>query len=145
VRACRPRRPSLRQRTRLVGYGISLVLFILALRDLGAARTGAYFSVAPFFGAALALILLGEHAGPGFWLAAALMGVGVWLHVAERHEHEHVHEPLVHSHEHVHDEHHQHAHGPASDGREPHSHEHRHSALRHRHPHYPDLHHRHTH
>jgi drug/metabolite transporter (DMT)-like permease len=128
-----------------VGYGISLVLFILALRDLGTARTGAYFSVAPFFGAALALVFLGEQVGPGFWLAAALMGVGVWLHVSERHEHEHVHEPLLHSHEHVHDEHHQHAHGSASDGHEPHSHEHRHSAMRHRHPHYPDLHHRHGH
>jgi drug/metabolite transporter (DMT)-like permease len=129
----------------LVGYGISLVLFILALRDLGTARTGAYFSVAPFFGAALALLVLGEQVGPGFWLAAVLMGAGVWLHVSERHEHEHVHEPLVHAHEHVHDEHHRHAHGSAWDGHEPHSHEHRHSALRHRHPHYPDLHHRHGH
>jgi drug/metabolite transporter (DMT)-like permease len=129
----------------LFGYGISLVLFILALRDLGAARTGAYFSVAPFFGAALALAVLGESAGPAFWLAAALMGFGVWLHISERHVHEHVHEPLVHDHVHAHDEHHRHEHGPAWDGREPHSHEHRHSALRHRHPHYPDLHHRHTH
>ena len=129
----------------LVGYGVSLVLFILALRDLGAARTGAYFSVAPFFGAALALLLLGEQVGPGFWLAAGLMGIGVWLHVSERHEHEHAHEPLVHAHEHVHDEHHRHSHGAGWDGREPHSHEHRHFALRHRHPHYPDLHHRHTH
>jgi drug/metabolite transporter (DMT)-like permease len=129
----------------LFGYGISLALFILALRDLGAARTGAYFSVAPFFGAALAILLLGEQVGPAFWLAAALMALGVWLHVSERHEHEHAHEPLVHSHEHTHDAHHQHAHGPAWDGREPHSHEHRHFALRHRHPHYPDLHHRHGH
>jgi drug/metabolite transporter (DMT)-like permease len=127
----------------LLGYGVSLVLFILALRDLGAARTGAYFSVAPFFGAALAL-LLGEQAGPGFWPAAGLMALGVWLHVTERHVHEHVHEPLVHAHEHSHDLHHQHEHA-AWDGREPHSHEHRHSTLRHRHPHYPDLHHRHTH
>jgi len=129
----------------LVGYGVSLVLFILALRDLGTARTGAYFSVAPFFGAALALALLGERVGPAFWLAAGLMGLGVWLHVSERHEHEHVHEPLVHTHEHLHDEHHQHAHGPAGPGSEPHTHEHRHTALRHRHPHYPDLHHRHGH
>jgi drug/metabolite transporter (DMT)-like permease len=128
----------------LLGYGVSLVLFILALRDLGAARTGAYFSVAPFFGAALAL-LLGEQAAPGFWLAAALMALGVWLHVSERHEHEHAHEPMVHEHVHSHDEHHQHQHGAGWDGQEPHSHEHRHSALRHRHPHYPDLHHRHTH
>jgi drug/metabolite transporter (DMT)-like permease len=129
----------------LAGYGVSLVLFIVALRHLGTARTSAYFSVAPFFGAALALLLLGEPAGPAFWVAAALMAAGVWLHVSERHVHEHVHEPLLHEHEHVHDEHHRHRHDAAWDGREPHSHAHRHSALRHRHPHYPDLHHRHTH
>jgi drug/metabolite transporter (DMT)-like permease len=129
----------------LLGYGVSLVLYILALRDLGAARTGAYFSVAPFFGAALALALLGEQAGAAFWVAAALMGLGVWLHVSERHEHEHAHEPTVHAHAHLHDEHHRHQHEFAWDGSEPHNHEHRHSALRHRHPHYPDLHHRHTH
>ena len=128
----------------LFGYGVSLVLFIKALRDLGTARTGAYFSVAPFFGAALGLGLLGESSSPAFWGAAALMAVGVWLHVSERHEHEHVHEPLTHSHEHVHDEHHQHAHGDAYDGR-PHTHVHEHPRLRHRHPHYPDLHHRHRH
>ena len=129
----------------LLGYGISLVLFIVALRDLGSARTGAYFSVAPFFGAALALGVLGEHAGPGFWIAAALMAVGVWLHLTERHEHHHVHEPTTHAHEHMHDEHHQHGHDFEWDGREPHSHTHRHGRLRHRHPHYPDLHHRHSH
>ena len=127
----------------LIGYGISLVLFILALRDLGTARTGAYFSVAPFYGAALAL-LLGETAGPVFWAAAGLMGVGVWLHLTERHEHEHVHEPITHAHEHTHDAHHQHAH-PDGDTHEPHSHVHHHRAIRHRHPHYPDLHHRHEH
>jgi drug/metabolite transporter (DMT)-like permease len=129
----------------LVGYGISLVLFIMALRDLGTARAGAYFSVAPFYGAALALLLLDEHAGPAFWAAAALMGLGVWLHLTERHEHEHVHELTTHAHEHVHDEHHRHDHDAAWDGREPHSHTHEHTRLRHRHPHYPDLHHRHEH
>ena len=128
----------------LFGYGVSLVLFIRALRELGTARTGAYFSVAPFYGAALALYVLGEPASPAFWGAAGLMAVGVWLHVSERHEHEHVHDPVTHSHEHVHDEHHQHAHADAYDGR-PHSHVHEHGRLRHRHPHYPDLHHRHRH
>jgi len=128
----------------LVGYGVSLVLFILALRDLGTARTGAYFAVAPFYGAALALLLLNEETGPAFWAAAALMGIGVWLHLTERHEHDHVHEPTTHAHEHVHDEHHQHDH-PDGDNHEPHSHAHRHRAIRHRHPHYPDLHHRHEH
>ena len=129
----------------LLGYGISLVLFIGALRDLGTARTGAYFSVAPFFGAAIGLLLLGEQTDAAFWGAAALMAIGVWLHVSERHEHEHVHDPLTHSHEHVHDEHHQHAHAPGTDARQPHTHVHEHRRLRHRHPHYPDLHHRHRH
>jgi drug/metabolite transporter (DMT)-like permease len=129
----------------LFGYGVSLVLFIVALRDLGTARTSAYFSVAPFFGAALALLLLGEHAGPAFWAAAALMAIGVWLHLTERHEHGHVHEPLTHAHEHVHDVHHRHAHAHTLDGPEPHTHVHQHERLRHRHPHYPDLHHRHEH
>jgi drug/metabolite transporter (DMT)-like permease len=127
------------------GYGVSLVLFIVALRHLGTARTAAYFSVAPFFGAALALIFLGEETTILFWAAAALMALGVRLHVTERHEHEHAHEPLEHSHAHSHDEHHQHAHHEAWDGREPHTHAHRHAALLHSHPHYPDLHHRHEH
>jgi drug/metabolite transporter (DMT)-like permease len=128
----------------LVGYGISLVLFIMALRDLGTARAGAYFSVAPFYGAALALWLLDERAGPAFWAAAALMSIGVWLHLTERHHHEHTHVPMAHAHEHVHDEHHRHSHADG-DGREPHSHTHQHAGLTHRHPHYPDLHHRHRH
>ncbi|TAL71444.1 MAG: DMT family transporter [Rhodanobacter sp.] len=71
----------------LLGYGVSLVLFVLALRGVGSARTGAYFSTAPFIGAALAILAFGEHASPVFWLAAVLMGVGVWLHLTERHAH----------------------------------------------------------
>ena len=129
----------------LLGYGVSLVLFVIALRHLGTARTGAYFSVAPFFGAAIAFAVLPEAASGTFWVAAGLMAAGVWLHVSERHEHSHVHEQLKHSHEHVHDEHHRHQHAFAWDGREPHSHEHEHGGLRHSHPHYPDLHHRHHH
>ena len=129
----------------LLGYGISLVLFIMALRDLGTARAGAYFSVAPFYGAAIALWLLGETASPALWAAAALMAIGIWLHLTERHEHDHLHEPMTHAHEHVHDAHHRHEHGAGWDGREPHTHSHAHGRLRHRHPHYPDLHHRHGH
>jgi drug/metabolite transporter (DMT)-like permease len=129
----------------LFGYGVSLVLFIMALRDLGTARTGAYFSIAPFFGTALALLIFGERPEPAFWLAAGLMAIGVWLHVTERHEHEHVHEAMTHTHEHVHDQHHGHNHAPGWDGREPHTHPHEHGRLKHRHPHYPDLHHRHGH
>jgi drug/metabolite transporter (DMT)-like permease len=128
-----------------LGYGVSLMLFIVALRGLGTARTGAYFSVAPFFGAILAIAMLAERPGLAFWLAAGLMALGVWLHLTERHEHTHVHDALAHVHEHVHDAHHQHAHDFAWDGREPHVHPHRHDALVHAHPHYPDLHHRHGH
>lgn len=129
----------------LLGYGISLVMFVLALRGLGTARTGAYFSTAPFMGAAVALILLSEPVTSTFWTACMLMGVGVWLHLTERHEHEHIHEPIDHRHMHAHDEHHQHEHGPDWAGHEPHEHLHQHAAIVHKHPHFPDIHHRHTH
>lgn len=129
----------------LLGYGVSLVLFVRALRELGTSRTGAYFSTAPFIGAALGVALLGEPTPPPFWVAAVLMAAGVWLHLTERHDHEHQHEALVHDHMHVHDQHHRHAHPFVWDGREPHSHPHAHRPLRHAHPHYPDVHHRHRH
>ncbi|WP_285431308.1 DMT family transporter [Pseudomonas sp. fls2-241-R2A-110] len=128
-----------------LGYGISLVLFILALRGLGTARTGAYFSTAPFLGAAIAIVLFGEPVSMTFWGASLLMGLGVWIHLKERHAHEHQHLALLHSHRHVHDEHHQHEHAFQWDGVEPHSHEHQHTPIRHSHPHFPDIHHRHKH
>jgi drug/metabolite transporter (DMT)-like permease len=127
------------------GYGVSLVLFVLALRHLGTARTGAYFSTAPFLGAALALVLFREPVTIPLAGAALLMGVGVWLHLAERHDHEHAHPALDHEHRHVHDVHHQHVHGPDDPAGEPHTHWHHHAPMRHKHPHYPDLHHRHDH
>ena len=129
----------------LAGYGVSLTLFVLALRSLGTARTGAYFSVAPFVGAAISLVLLGDRPAVAFFLAAGLMGVGVWLHLTEQHDHDHVHEEMSHDHAHVHDEHHRHEHAPEDPPGEPHSHPHRHPPMRHAHPHYPDIHHRHEH
>ncbi|MBA3584007.1 MAG: DMT family transporter, partial [Gemmatimonadetes bacterium] len=128
-----------------VSYGLSLMLYVRALRDLGAARTGAYFSAAPFFGAGLGLALWQDPVTPLFVAAATLMGIGLWLHLTERHEHWHVHEPLVHDHLHVHDEHHRHEHASGEQPGEPHSHPHHHAPLAHGHPHYPDLHHRHAH
>lgn len=128
-----------------LGYGVSLVLFVLALRHLGSARTGAYFSTAPFIGAILAVSLFGEPLTAQLMVAAILMGIGLYLHLVERHEHEHAHEVMWHAHRHVHDEHHQHEHGPGDPGGEPHTHVHRHKPMMHRHPHYPDLHHRHGH
>ena len=127
------------------GYGVSLVLFVLALRFLGTARTGAYFSTAPFIGALLAVLLFAEPVTWRLLLAASLMAVGLYLHLVERHEHEHAHEPTEHEHPHVHDEHHRHGHGPEDSSGEPHTHRHRHARLIHSHPHYPDLHHRHDH
>jgi drug/metabolite transporter (DMT)-like permease len=127
------------------GYGLSLAFFVIALRHIGTARTGAYFSIAPFVGAALSFLLLHESAGILFMAAGGLMAIGVWLHLTERHEHLHTHERLEHSHRHVHDEHHQHAHPPGIDPREPHTHAHIHEPLTHSHPHFPDIHHRHRH
>ena len=127
------------------GYGVSLALFVLALRAIGTARTGAYFSLAPFVGAVMAVAMLGEPLSARLAIAGALMAFGLWLHVSERHEHAHRHEAVEHEHRHRHDEHHQHTHGPDVQPGEPHSHWHRHAPLVHRHPHYPDLHHRHGH
>ena len=129
----------------LAGYGVSLTLFVLALRSLGTARTGAYFSAAPFVGAVMSMLLLGDRPTPAFFLAAGLMAVGVWLHLTERHDHDHEHEAMSHGHAHVHDGHHRHAHSPDDPPGEPHSHPHDHEPMRHSHPHYPDLHHRHDH
>ena len=127
-----------------LGYGVSLVLYILALRHLGSARAAAHFSSAPFIGAGLAIALLGEPVTAGFGAAFVLMLAATWLALSERHGHTHAHEALAHEHLHTHDAHHQHAHG-SGEGPEPHSHPHRHAPLAHSHPHLPDLHHRHTH
>jgi drug/metabolite transporter (DMT)-like permease len=125
-------------------YGLSLVLFIVALRHVGTARAGAYFSVAPFFGALLA-IAMGEPATWPLAVAGVLMGIGTWLHLSESHEHPHTHDPVTHEHWHTHDEHHQHAHEQPVPAGTRHSHVHEHAALTHDHPHYPDSHHRHRH
>ncbi len=127
------------------GYGVSLALFVLGLRHLGAARTGAYFSMAPFMGALLSLTLLDEPLTARLAFAGGLMAIGLWLHLMERHAHNHAHDALEHEHRHGHDEHHEHAHGVGSPPGEPHSHWHRHTPMVHGHPHYPDLHHRHGH
>jgi len=126
-----------------VGYGLSLTLFVVALRGLGAARTGAYFSLAPFIGATLAVIL-GAPLTLALIAAGILMGLGLWLHLTEHHAHRHKHQALQHDHSHVHDLHHQHGHDP-EDSQEPHSHVHTHEPIEHAHAHYPDIHHRHRH
>jgi len=126
------------------GYGISLVLFVIGLRHLGSARSGAYFSAAPFVGALIAIVFMGEDVTLRFVSAAFLMGIGVWIHLNENHEHDHSHDEEEHDHAHSHDDpHHDHTHDSLQDG--DHSHPHIHHATRHSHPHYPDSHHRHRH
>jgi drug/metabolite transporter (DMT)-like permease len=130
-------------------YGVSLALFVVALRHLGTARAGAYFSTAPFVGALVAVLFLAEPVTWQLMAAAALMGFGIWLHLTEHHAHAHTHAPLEHEHGHAHgpggasDGHHTHQHTPAFEGQ--HSHRHRHEPVRHSHEHYPDAHHRHEH
>jgi drug/metabolite transporter (DMT)-like permease len=129
-------------------YGASLALFVLGLRHLGAARTGAYFSIAPFVGAALAIAVLSEPVTPQLIMAGALMAWGVWLHLTESHQHAHTHEPLEHTHAHVHgagDTHHDHVHDDVVNPGTRHVHSHRHHPITHTHAHFPDAHHRHTH
>ena len=127
-----------------LGYGLSLTLFVVGLRGLGSSRTGAYFSLAPFIGAALA-VALGAPMSASLAVAGLLMGAGVWLHLTEHHEHTHRHVRVQHAHPHVHDEHHQHLHEAGWDEKEPHSHSHVHEAIEHTHAHFPDVHHRHEH
>lgn len=128
----------------LLAYGVSLALFVVGLRHLGTARTAAYFSVAPFLGALLA-VAMGEPVTGPLLLAGILMALGAWLHLTERHEHAHTHEALEHEHEHVHDEHHQHSHdAPVAPGTK-HRHRHQHEPVTHMHAHFPDVHHRHSH
>lgn len=129
-------------------YGASLALFVLGLRHLGTARTGAYFSIAPFVGAALAIVVLGEPITPPLIIAGVLMAWGVWLHLTESHQHAHTHEPLAHSHEHEHgsgDEHHDHGHDEVLAAGTRHTHPHLHNPITHSHAHFPDAHHRHSH
>jgi drug/metabolite transporter (DMT)-like permease len=129
-------------------YGASLALFVIGLRHLGTARTGAYFSVAPFVGAALAIVVLKEPLTPSLATAGVLMALGVWLHLTEKHQHPHTHEPLEHTHAHTHgrgDEHHDHSHDELVETGARHTHAHRHASIAHSHAHFPDAHHRHSH
>ncbi|HNY11095.1 MAG TPA: DMT family transporter [Candidatus Wallbacteria bacterium] len=129
-----------------LGYGLSIALFVLSLRHIGTSRTGAYFSLAPFFGAAASIAIFGEPVTLSFFIALILMGIGVWCHLSESHDHEHFHEFIEHEHAHSHDDlHHDHVHEAecAADGK--HSHRHTHKEKEHSHFHYPDLHHHHGH
>ncbi len=123
-------------------YGLSIVLFILAMRELGAARTGALFASAPFIGALISIPLFHETPGLQTFLAGFLLLTGTLILLREDHQHSHKHKEELHSHSHTHDAHHQH-HEEDIPGW--HSHFHSHAGVEHSHPHMPDLHHRHAH
>ncbi len=126
------------------GYGLSLRLYVLAQRRIGAARTGSIFALAPFVGAALAWALGDRGLGAAGGFSACVFAAGVWLHLTERHGHHHAHLALAHEHSHRHDDgHHDHVHDPPFSGE--HSHPHEHSAHEHEHEHGEDVHHRHAH
>ncbi len=127
-----------------LSYGASIVLFIRAMRGLGAARTSALFGTAPLVGILLSVLLLRESPNWMFAVALPLMALGTLLLVNEEHEHCHVHEATMHEHVHTHDDgHHDHEH--EGELALQHSHIHQHDELTHAHHHMPDLHHRHAH
>jgi drug/metabolite transporter (DMT)-like permease len=127
-----------------VSFGLSLVLFVEALRRIGSSRTVTFFSIGPFVGMLLSIVILGERPPAPYWLAAALMLAGIFLIYREKHGHLHIHAAVTHLHKHVHDEHHLHPHA-VTDDKEPHLHIHTHRPMTHIHGHWPDIHHRHGH
>ncbi len=127
-----------------LGYGLSITLWVAGARDLGAARAQLIFAIAPFVGAAIVWIVLGEPITGAQVFALVLAAAGVGAVMRSAHLHEHRHPAVEHDHEHVHDDgHHEHVHDEGSLGR--HQHPHRHHDVVHAHPHVPDLHHRHEH
>ena len=116
-----------------VAYGLSINFYIKAQKDLGAAKTSAYYSVAPFLGVIFGLVLLGERPGIQFYLGLVLMVAATVLMVKDtialQHTHEHIHThchehhhgELVHTHVHDHAHTHTHIHG---EDENVHSHEH---------------------
>jgi len=127
-----------------LSYGLSLVLFVEALRRIGSARTSTFFAVGPFIGTLLSIVMLGERPPAPYWFAAALMLGGVFILYREQHRHLHTHEAITHHHTHCHDEHHQHDH-EGMGIKEAHDHIHTHGPITHIHGHWPDIHHRHGH
>lgn len=127
-----------------VAYGLSIFFYIFAQRELGAARTSAYYAAAPFMGVLISWLVLQERITGSFLIAIIIMLIGAYFAVSENHKHSHIHVKEVHEHKHNHDDnHHNHTHETEVLGE--HCHEHTHEKMEHKHAHMPDLHHRHTH
>ncbi|MBN2222454.1 MAG: DMT family transporter, partial [Vallitaleaceae bacterium] len=127
-----------------VAYGLSIFFYIRAQRELGAARTSAFYAAAPFLGVLISWVVLQEAITESFLIALLIMLIGTYFAVSEDHKHMHTHYVEKHEHKHNHlDGHHNHHHDEEVVGE--HSHEHEHEELTHKHSHLPDIHHRHTH
>lgn len=125
-------------------YGLSIFFYVYAQRELGAARTSAYYAIAPFVGVALSFLLLGEKPTASFIVALLIMLIGTYFAISEKHKHLHTHPQMIHEHRHSHDDgHHNHKHDASVKGE--HSHPHRHEELEHEHSHTNDIHHDHPH
>ncbi len=96
-----------------VSYGLSINLYIRAQKDLGAAKTSAFYSVAPFLGVGFSFLLIGEKPGVQFYLALGVMVLGTVLMVRDTlgdekmlpgytHSHAHRHGETIHTHAHRH-------------------------------------------
>lgn len=125
-----------------VAYGLSIYFYVMAQKDLGAAKTSAYYSIAPFLGVAFGMLILGERPEIQFYVALAVMIISTYFMIKDTielqhthehshtHTHEHSHGDIVHSHEHTHTHTHIHVHGADSD-----NHEHNHHTMSHEHSH----------
>ena len=125
-------------------YGLSIFYYIYAQRELGAAKTSAYYAIAPFIGVGLSLIIFREIPTLSFVIALVIMIIGTYFASTEEHNHRHSHSSLTHEHSHMHDDgHHNHIHDKAITGR--HNHSHTHEEIIHSHKHTQDIHHSHAH
>ena len=126
-----------------VAYGLSINFYIKAQKELGAAKTSAWYSIAPFLGVVFGIVLLGERPDGRFFLGLGLMVLATLLMVfdtislqhthehAHTHCHEHRHGDQLHTHEHTHIHAHTHVHG-ADEA----THDHQHTVIEsHDHPH----------
>jgi drug/metabolite transporter (DMT)-like permease len=127
-----------------IAYGLSVYFYIYAQRNLGAARTSAYYALAPFIGVGLSFIIFNEFPTVSYLIALGIMVTGVYFTAFEKHEHLHTHQFIEHEHRHNHnDGHHNHTHETLINGE--HNHFHIHNLMEHKHQHTPDLHHSHEH
>ena len=125
-----------------VAYGLSIYFYVMAQKDLGAAKTSAYYSIAPFLGAAFGMLFLSERPEFQFYVALVVMIVSTYFMIKDTiglqhthehshtHTHEHSHGDIVHVHEHTHTHTHIHIHGENTD-----NHEHNHKEMSHEHLH----------